>query len=144
MRSIRRDDSSRAAFGRICSSKPIPAWEHFLKTSGTEKILSIGNEVKMKVTGPCGRCVMTTLAQGDLPKDTGVLKDGGAAQPRAGRRLCCGHSRRRCPQRRPGAGLNNAAIQVLDYPAADPSRRSSAAFIRNRTHSSISLAPSLR
>ena len=38
------------------------------------KILAIGNEVKIKITGPCGRCVMTTLAQGDLPKDTGILK----------------------------------------------------------------------
>ncbi|HTX20712.1 MAG TPA: MOSC domain-containing protein [Candidatus Aquilonibacter sp.] len=39
-----------------------------------EKVLSIGSEVKLKITGPCGRCVMTTLSQGDLPKDTGVLK----------------------------------------------------------------------
>jgi len=39
-----------------------------------EKILSIGNEVKLKITGPCGRCVMTTLPQGDLPKDIGILK----------------------------------------------------------------------
>ena len=39
-----------------------------------EKILAIGNDVKIKVTGPCGRCVMTTLPQGDLPKDVGILK----------------------------------------------------------------------
>jgi len=39
-----------------------------------EKILALGDEVKLKITGPCGRCVMTTLAQNDLPKDTGILK----------------------------------------------------------------------
>ncbi len=39
-----------------------------------EKVLALGDEVKLKITGPCGRCVMTTLAQGDLPKDTGILK----------------------------------------------------------------------
>lgn len=38
------------------------------------KVLSIGHEVKIKITGDCGRCVMTTLSQGDLPKDTGILK----------------------------------------------------------------------
>ena len=39
-----------------------------------EKVLSIGSGVKIKITGPCGRCVMTTLSQGDLPKDTNILK----------------------------------------------------------------------
>jgi len=40
----------------------------------TGKVLAIGSEVKLKITGDCGRCVMTTLSQGDLPKDTGILK----------------------------------------------------------------------
>ncbi len=39
-----------------------------------EKILAIGSEVKLKITGPCGRCVMTTLPQGDMPRDIGILK----------------------------------------------------------------------
>jgi uncharacterized protein YcbX len=39
-----------------------------------EKILAIGDEVKLKITGACFRCVMTTLPQGDLPRDTGILK----------------------------------------------------------------------
>jgi uncharacterized protein YcbX len=39
-----------------------------------EKIVTIGSEVKLKITGPCGRCVMTTLPQGDVPRDIGILK----------------------------------------------------------------------
>jgi uncharacterized protein YcbX len=39
-----------------------------------EKTICIGDEVKLKVTGPCGRCVMTTLPQDDLPRDIGILK----------------------------------------------------------------------
>jgi uncharacterized protein YcbX len=31
-------------------------------------------EVRLSITGPCGRCVMTTLAQGDLPPDPGILR----------------------------------------------------------------------
>jgi len=34
----------------------------------------IADKVRLRVTGPCTRCVMTTLAQGDLPRDTGILK----------------------------------------------------------------------
>jgi uncharacterized protein YcbX len=36
--------------------------------------LTIGDEVRLNITGPCGRCVMTTLAQGDLPRDPGILR----------------------------------------------------------------------
>jgi uncharacterized protein YcbX len=44
------------------------------KQDWNDKVLAIGSEVKLRVTGPCFRCVMTTLAQGDLPKDNGILK----------------------------------------------------------------------
>jgi len=30
--------------------------------------------VRLSITGLCGRCVMTTLAQGDLPGDPGILR----------------------------------------------------------------------
>jgi uncharacterized protein YcbX len=46
----------------------------FVENEWIGKTLSIGSEVQIKVTGPCPRCVMTTLAQGDLPKDPGILK----------------------------------------------------------------------
>ncbi len=46
----------------------------FPENEWNEKVLSLGNDVKIKITGACGRCVMTALAQGDLPRDVGVLK----------------------------------------------------------------------
>jgi len=36
--------------------------------------LVIGDEVQLSITGPCPRCVMTTLPQGDLPRDLGILR----------------------------------------------------------------------
>jgi hypothetical protein len=36
--------------------------------------LAIGDEVRLHITGPCGRCVMTTLAQGELPQDREILR----------------------------------------------------------------------
>ena len=48
--------------------------EGFVENDWHGKTLAIGPEVKVHITGPCGRCVMTTLAQGDLPRDPGILK----------------------------------------------------------------------
>ena len=45
----------------------------FIENGWVGKTLRIG-EVEMEITGPCPRCVMTTLAQGDLPKDSDVLR----------------------------------------------------------------------
>lgn len=36
--------------------------------------VAIGSDVRLQITKTCGRCVMTTLAQGDLPKDPGILR----------------------------------------------------------------------
>lgn len=46
----------------------------FAENEWVGRTLAIGAEVRMNVTAQCGRCVMTTLAQGDLPKDTGILR----------------------------------------------------------------------
>ncbi len=36
--------------------------------------LTIGGNVRLAITEPCPRCVMITLPQGDLPKDSGILR----------------------------------------------------------------------
>jgi uncharacterized protein YcbX len=51
-----------------------PEIKGYPENEWNDQVLAIGDEVKLKITGPCGRCVMTTLAQNDLPKDTGILK----------------------------------------------------------------------
>ncbi len=51
-----------------------PDEKGFVENSWVHHTLSIGEEVRLKVTGPCTRCVMTTLPQGDLPRDMGILR----------------------------------------------------------------------
>ena len=46
----------------------------FIEQGWIGQTLGIGENVRLKITGSCGRCVMTTLAQGELPKDTGILR----------------------------------------------------------------------
>jgi uncharacterized protein len=46
----------------------------FVENAWIGRTVSIGDEVQLAITGPCPRCVMTTLAQGDLPKDSGILR----------------------------------------------------------------------
>jgi uncharacterized protein YcbX len=46
----------------------------FIENLWVGKKLMIGEEILLSVTGPCTRCVMTTLPQGDLPQDLGVLR----------------------------------------------------------------------
>ena len=46
----------------------------FVENEWIDKVIAVGPEVRIQVTGPCPRCVMTTLAQGDLPKDPEILK----------------------------------------------------------------------
>src|SRR5258707_1950217 len=48
--------------------------EGFVENSWVGRTIAIGDQVRLKITCGTGRCVMTTLPQGDLPKDLGILK----------------------------------------------------------------------
>jgi uncharacterized protein len=51
-----------------------PEGQGFVENDWIGQTIAIGDEVRLHITGPCPRCVMTTLAQGDLPKDSGILR----------------------------------------------------------------------
>jgi uncharacterized protein len=46
----------------------------FVEDEWVGKTLTIGEGVRLEVTEPCERCVMTTLAQAGLPYDPGILR----------------------------------------------------------------------
>ena len=46
----------------------------FVENDWVSKTLAIGHDVRLRVTMPDPRCVMTTLAQGGLPRDIEVLR----------------------------------------------------------------------
>lgn len=46
----------------------------FVEAGWEGHTVAIGSDVRLKVTGGCPRCVMTTLPQGDLPRDGGILR----------------------------------------------------------------------
>lgn len=46
----------------------------FVENDWIGRTIAIGDEVRLHISGPCPRCVMTTLRQGDLPKDAGILR----------------------------------------------------------------------
>jgi len=54
--------------------EPASGEKSFIENSWIGHTLAIGEEVRLSVTGPCPRCVMTTLPQGDLPYDPGILR----------------------------------------------------------------------
>ncbi len=54
--------------------EPASAEKNFVENGWISHTLAIGEEVRLNITGPCPRCVMTTLPQGDLPKDPGILR----------------------------------------------------------------------
>jgi uncharacterized protein len=46
----------------------------FIEDAWIGRTVRIGDEVRLSINGPCPRCVMTTLAQADLPKDSRILR----------------------------------------------------------------------
>ena len=55
----------------IASDESEPA---FTENDWVGHTLALGDEVRLKVTAQCPRCVMTTLPQSDLPRDHGILR----------------------------------------------------------------------
>ena len=51
-----------------------PRGKGFAEDAWIGHTLAIGSTLRLEVTRPCGRCVMTTLPQGDLPQDPGILR----------------------------------------------------------------------
>jgi uncharacterized protein YcbX len=50
-----------------------PDQKGFVENDWVGHTLTIG-DVRLRITGPCPRCVMITLPQGDLPQDSGILR----------------------------------------------------------------------
>jgi uncharacterized protein len=46
----------------------------FVENNWIGRIVMIGDTVRLAITRPCSRCVMITLPQGNLPKDSGILR----------------------------------------------------------------------
>jgi uncharacterized protein len=46
----------------------------FIENTWIGKMVTIGEDIILRINGPCTRCVMITLPQGDLPRDLGILR----------------------------------------------------------------------
>lgn len=51
-----------------------PDEEGFVENKWVGRTLRIGNQVRLQIVQPTLRCVMTTLPQGDLPRDPDILR----------------------------------------------------------------------
>jgi uncharacterized protein YcbX len=61
--------------------EPTAGTQGFVENGWVGRTLVLG-DVQLRIDGPCPRCVMTTLSQGSLPKDSAVLRT--AVQENAG------------------------------------------------------------
>ncbi|MFA5983445.1 MAG: MOSC domain-containing protein [Methylococcaceae bacterium] len=46
----------------------------FVENDWVGKVIKLGHSLTLQITDPCPRCIMPTLAQGDLPADNGIFK----------------------------------------------------------------------
>src|SRR5437762_7755159 len=51
-----------------------PEGRGFVENDWIGHTVAIGDSARLAITEPCPRCVMITLPQGDLPKDSGILR----------------------------------------------------------------------
>jgi uncharacterized protein YcbX len=51
-----------------------PDRQGFVENDWIGRTIALGDDVRLTITRPCTRCVMTTLAQGDVPRDPGILR----------------------------------------------------------------------
>jgi uncharacterized protein len=58
---------------------PTPTESGFVEHSWIGRTIRIGEQVRLHILRPTSRCVMTTLPQGDLPKDLGILRTAAQA-----------------------------------------------------------------
>jgi uncharacterized protein YcbX len=49
-------------------------YDGFVENDWVGRSLAIGSDLRLAISNPCPRCVMTTLPQGELPKDPNVLR----------------------------------------------------------------------
>jgi len=54
--------------------EPVAGAEGFVENDWVGRLLLLGEKVRLRLTNPCPRCVMTTLPQADLPRDVGILR----------------------------------------------------------------------
>jgi len=54
--------------------RPTDGSKGFVENDWLGRIITFGERVRLKIDFNCARCVMTTLAQRDLPKDSGILR----------------------------------------------------------------------
>jgi len=53
---------------------PTDGSDGFVQNAWLGRIVAIAESVRLRIDLSCARCVMTTLAQGGLPKDPGILR----------------------------------------------------------------------